>query len=220
MIGSYPMAAGALFALGSMKWQLILFVPAVLFARKEWRALCAFLATTILLLLVCFVVQGPYWPLDYLGVLRTQTITRYPTIMPNLTGLLWRVPHRLYYEIPASLIVAVLTIRSSRKTSSSDAVALALIGGLLISQHAYPQDALINVPGALGLIANRSRNFTQICLAFVLLVPVTWMFALWGRCILVLAMIAVLIEAGLQHSPGSGLTVRGKKIGIASLGQA
>jgi hypothetical protein len=216
MICAYPFVAGALFAVGTMKWQLILFLPVVLLLRKEWHALSGFLVTAALLLLVCFVVQGPNWPLEYLGVLRMQAISRYPTIMPNLTGVLWRVPNRLYYEIPASVIVAVLTIWSARKCSSYEAVALAFIGGLLVSQHAYPQDALMIMPSALALLANRNRNFTQIILASVLLLPVTWMLALWGRCILVLAMIAVLIEAGFRHSPGSGLTVPSKEIRLTS----
>ncbi len=198
VICSYPFLAGALFALGSMKWHLILCVPVVLIVQREWRVLTGFLATGVLLLAVCFAVQGLSWPADYLRVLRRPEIARYPTMMPNLTGILWRIPNRLYYEIPASVIVVALLIWSVRKRSSYEAIALALTGSLLISRHAYPQDALIILPAAVSLAA--SRQPVRIAIGSVLLLPITWMLAFWGRCLLVLSMIAALLEATFRRS--------------------
>ena len=198
VICSYPFLSGALFALASMKWHLILCVPVVLIVRREWRVLSGFLATGVLLLVVCFAVQGLSWPADYLRVLRRPEIARYPTVMPNLTGILWRIPNRLYYEIPASVIVVALLIWSVRKRSSYEAIALALTGSLLVSQHAYPQDALMILPAAVSLAA--SRQPLRIAIGSILLLPITWMLAFWGRCLLVLSMIAALLEGTLRRS--------------------
>jgi hypothetical protein len=195
VICSYPFLAGALFALGSMKWHLIVCVPVVLMVRREWSALRGFLATGVLLLAVCFAVQGLSWPADYLRVVSRPEINRYATIMPNLTGILWKVPNRLYYEIPASVMVVALLIWSVRKRSSYEAIALALTASLLVSRHAYPQDALLILPIAVSLVASRQPE--RIVVGSILLLPITWMLAFWGRCLLVLGMIAALAEAAL-----------------------
>jgi hypothetical protein len=200
LIRSSPVVAGVLFALGSIKWHLIFLVPVVLLVRKEWRVLSGFLTASIVLLLICFVIQGRLWPFDYFSVLQMPEITRYPTIMPNLTGILWKVPSRLYGEIPASLIVVGLAVWSARKTASYEAVVLSLVGSLLISQHAYPQDALMVMPVAILLAARGIREPMALVLGMALLVPLTWMFSFWGRCLLVMAMIATLVESGFRWS--------------------
>ena len=94
------------------------------------------------------------------------TIDPQPQIMPNFHGLLLGVPYGWLVELLLGLATAVAVWLISRRSDFEYGLAAALVGGLLISHHAYPQDCTLLLPALLILMARSSDwRLNYLCIA-------------------------------------------------------
>jgi hypothetical protein len=141
--------AGLVLSVGLIKFHLLVLVWLALVARRQWPEVKGALAGGLAALALCFAGGGINWMGDYLALLRDPALHPSPSIMPNLHGL---AMGNAWVEMTASLVVVALLMAAARREADFGAVlALALLGGLLISRHAYIQDAVVVLP-ALALL--------------------------------------------------------------------
>jgi hypothetical protein len=136
--------AGAVLSLCTIKPHLFLMLPVLLIARKEWRILAGGACGGAVLFLLSVIAQGWTWPAAYVNLLKqSEDVTAY--VLPNLRGLLMAtVGENLGIELVLAATVTVLTFIAARKAAGFEpAFAAALIGGLLVSHHAYIQDCCL-----------------------------------------------------------------------------
>lgn len=143
-------AAGLVLSLCTFKGHLLIFVPLALLLQRRWRVLAGAAAGGCLLLAASFPAAGPQWPERYLNVLANPVIHPGASIMPNLRSpvSVLGLPGWMFW-LPAAAVAGMtfLVCRHARDWRISLAAALA--GGLLVTWHAYLQDALVLLPGFL-----------------------------------------------------------------------
>jgi hypothetical protein len=160
-----PFLAGFVLSLCAIKFHLFLLLPLLIIGQKRWRLLEGLAAGGAALIAVSFVAAGVGWPLHYLQMMRL-TIDPQPQIMPNFHGLLLGVPYGWLVELLLSLATAVAVWLISRRSDFEYALAAVLVGGLLISHHAYPQDCTLLLPALLILMVRSSDwRLNYLCIA-------------------------------------------------------
>lgn len=143
------LAAGWVLSLCLIKFHFFVLVALALLLRRMWPEVKGALLGAAVALTLSFAAGGFSWPADYLALLRDPALHPSPSIMPNLHGL---ALGNFAVELSTSLVVLAVFLAVARREPLWPAVlALALIGGLLLSRHAYIQDAVLLLP-ALGLI--------------------------------------------------------------------
>ena len=146
----HPFAAGMVLALCSAKPHLFLLLPLFLIGRRLWNCLWGLLAGGAILAAVSFILAGAHWPADFLRAALSSKVSPHPWSMPNLRGLFYGLPFHTPAELILSLVVAWMVWRIVRSPASmAYALAATLVGGLLISHHAYLPDAALLFPAAL-----------------------------------------------------------------------
>lgn len=179
--GNRDFAAGLLLSLCAIKFHLFVFVPAVLWITGRRRALAGGLAGTTFLLALSFAVQGAGWPQRYLDLLRNPLIHPQVQAMPNLHGLMQTLLPSV--ATPATLIVSALTAvvviacAWRRRDDWQSALALALLGGLLVSWHCYIQDAVLLLPVLVLLVPSRPPAAVLAPFALTFLPFTFWMLS-------------------------------------------
>jgi hypothetical protein len=141
-----PFTAGLLWSLCAIKPHLVLLLPLVLVTHRKWRALAGGVAGGAALAALSFVAQGPGWITEYLGLLARDELHPSPELMPNLTAIGAAFPALATkpLAVAASLAAAALAgLAFARSARWSTAFALCIPASLLLSVHAYAQDALL-----------------------------------------------------------------------------
>lgn len=174
-------AAGLLFSLCAIKFHLLCLLPAVLWILGRPRVLAGGAAGGAALVAISFLAQGLDWPVQYLARLRDPLVHPHGQTMPNLHGLMLNVAPDvgIWATATASLLGAgvVLWLAWRDKTNWKTGIAYALLGGLLVSWHAYAQDAALLL---FVLAVQQKAKFSAavgLPLALVFLPPVFLMLA-------------------------------------------
>jgi alpha-1,2-mannosyltransferase len=156
--GRHPARAGAFAALGLVKPQLILLLPVLFLVRRSWRAVAAFSAGGLLLVLLSLTVFGPEACLAWLRILAPWAFAgqaNFPVDTQaqfSLRGLVQLVGVPLVLQL-ALLGLGLLALAAVLLRSRADPrleLALAIVGSMALSPYQHAHDlALLIVPGLL-----------------------------------------------------------------------
>lgn len=141
--------AGLALSLCAIKFHLFLLLPALLLAQRKGRILAGLAGGVAAWIALSFVAGGLDWPLRYTRVVFAQSVSPRFESMPNLHGLLAGAP---IAEWTLSVAVLLLSCVTFRRASFQDGFAICLLGGLLISRHAYVADCLLLLPVSLVFV--------------------------------------------------------------------
>ncbi len=171
-----PFLAGAILALCTAKFHLFLLLPLLYLIHRRWLVITGFSVGSGVLLALSFVAAGREWPVGYFRVLQFPDISPSRWFMPNIHGF---VPSGAP-EWMAMAAVAAGAIAAMLMLDYVSGLAIALAGGLLLSYHAYFQDALVLIPAILiGL--DRATALVRTA-AGALATPIPWiLMVLWRR---------------------------------------
>jgi hypothetical protein len=168
---AHPFLAGMLLVLCAAKFHIFVFLPVLLWRHKLWRG---FLAGGVALVAISFAAGGWHWPLQYVRALSQDIVSPGVQNMANLRGLFVTWPHAGAWEIGAALLVAMAVAAAVWQTDFLGGLAVVLLGGMLVSHHAYVQDCALLIP--VVLIALRdipkwrlARGWVLIPVALVLI---------------------------------------------------
>lgn len=158
--------AGFLLGLALFKVHLALGIGFFVFVLpRKWRAVAGFALSAFLVTGISWLMVGPRFFGDYLGMLsRQEAITPWgfaPWFMPNLRGLLeWRLG-RLEVNSVLSLILFLsllvvggtwVALRAGRVASARQLYASAILATILVSYHLHLQDLSLAIPAILVLL--------------------------------------------------------------------
>jgi hypothetical protein len=196
---------GMLLTLCAIKFHLFLLVPLIPLIHRRWRILAGGAVGLAGLMGLSFLAQGPGWIPVYLGVLRNPNLTPGAEFMPNLHGLLSVLGYRSFpVEAAACVAVAALVAWIAWKEKDFEvAFGYALLGGLLVSFHAYLQDGLILLPVLVAVLTKVTVPAVRHLMLLASLPPVHLML-LGGAPYSVacpLLLVAILLAAAIFRAP-------------------
>ena len=165
------LAAGVALSLLSIKFQLFLLLPVAFLMLREFAVLRGALLGGAGLTLASFGAGGMDWPIRYLGMLRNPLMIAESRLMPNLHGML---SGHAAWEWIAAAMVATLAIFGARRRAE-DAIPLFLLGGFVVSVHAFSADSAILFSSLLWFFQQRRSLLALICLT-----PIPATYALLG----------------------------------------
>jgi hypothetical protein len=134
-------AAGLVLTLCAIKLHFFIFVPLVVLIQKRWRIVAGGFAGGIVLMSLSLAGGGIELQRRLLEEMRKPEHSPYPGSMPNLRSLTG--DDRVWFILLAVCVTACVVYLVSKSESLPQATGWALIGGLLISVHAYAQDCLL-----------------------------------------------------------------------------
>ena len=139
-------AAGLVLSLCAAKIHLALGIPVFLIAQRKWIAISAGALSGVGQLAISFAAEGRDWPAKLLHLASISEFSPAVQKMPNLFGLTFWLPYAGLIE--ACLAVAVLAAvwLISRSATPAAGATAAIVGGLLVSHHAYVYDAVLLLP--------------------------------------------------------------------------
>jgi hypothetical protein len=146
-------AAGSVLSLCLIKYNLFLLLPLLIVGKRLWRLGTGFIAGGAVLAVVSFAVAGWAWPIHYLEILRLPPTTPQSDGLPNLHGLFALQQNSFLWQAAGTVLVLVVTWLVIRRADTARAFAVTLIGGLLVSYHAFFGDTFILLPAALFLVS-------------------------------------------------------------------
>ena len=157
-----PVLAGAILAVATFKFQLVVGLMAIVFLKREWKFIAGFCAGLIPMISISVLLAGPAALAKYPSFLKTIAAHAGPSIDPgamaNLRGLLF---FTLRHDPPLWAVVllsAALVVWAARKWDGLESgFAIAVVATVLVSYHSNPQDlTVLLLP--LGLAASRIRR--------------------------------------------------------------
>ena len=167
-------AAGCVFSLCLIKYNLFFSIPLLIFGKRLWRFGGGMVAGGAALLAMSFAVGGWSWPWRYAALLRLPATTPSYDGMPNLHGLLSGLPHSVLLEPAVTCAVIVAAWLVIRAADITTAISATLATGLLVSFHAFFGDALILAPACL-LLLSRAPSAPLKLVAIFLLCPLAYL---------------------------------------------
>ena len=174
-----PIVAGTLLSLCAIKFNLFLMLPLLIVGQRRWRMLAGVMVGGAATTAVSFAAAGADWPRRYLGLLTMGRISPEEQIMPNLHAMLLGVPYQRVIEPLLGVVAAGAVWLVAVRSSFAYGLAAALVGGLLVSHHAYPQDCTLLIP-ALLVVLSRSSNWLLNYLCVVLFTPWAYLRLIQG----------------------------------------
>jgi hypothetical protein len=194
---AHPFLAGMLFALCAAKFHIFVFLPVLLWRHRLWRG---FLAGGAALVLASFAAGGWHWPQQYFGALSQDIVSPGVQNMANLRGFFVSWPHAGAWEIGASLLIAIAVLAAVWKADFLSGLTVVLLGGMLVSHHAYIQDCALLIPVVLiawrnmhkWLVAREWRLIPGV-LVLIPLSPLAGFFWPMGNCGLARVAIVVML---------------------------
>jgi len=163
--------AGLILSLCLIKFHLFLLLPLLFLGKREWRLASGFLLGSAALSLLSF-VAGWDWPRAYVA-LNLRAISEDSRLMPTLHSLTAHLPARDAVELVLAVAVIGLVWRVVRRADFEVALGATLLGGLLLTRHAYMQDCGMLV-GSLVTLFQRPGNVVVHNCALVLLLPMPY----------------------------------------------
>jgi len=162
----HDFAAGFVLALCASKPQLFVLVPVVLLMYRRWRYAAGATLSFLLLNAIAALVAGPEVIVAFLRMLREPGGSPWPGIMPSVRAIAG-TNETLFATLAGAVFVLAL-VAIVRVRSFEAAFAFALIGSLLMSPHAYMQDAITLLPAAAillpGLTSGPLRTLLRLAL--------------------------------------------------------
>jgi len=164
---------GMVLTLCAIKFHLFLLVPLVPLIHRRWKIVGGGAVGIGILLALSFLVQGPGWMPVYVRVLRNPTLSPGAEFMPNLHGALQTLGASSNAEIGACVVVALLVAYLIwREPDFEMALGWALLGGLLVSFHAYLQDAVVLLPVLVAVLTKVAITPLRHLMTIAMLPPV------------------------------------------------
>jgi len=146
-----PFWSGAVLALCAPKFHLFVCLPLLLYRRAARRMATGLLTAGGVLIVLSFAAGGAGWVQRYARTVMDPRIQLSPEIMPNLHGLLAGVPGQAAWEVVLTAAVVALVWFIARNSDFEIGFAGVLLGGLLVSYHAYACDFLLTIPALLTI---------------------------------------------------------------------
>jgi hypothetical protein len=173
-----PRSAGVAFALCLCKYHLALGVPVMLAAQKRWTTIVAGAVSVSFLIALCFLIEGPQWPLRYWKMSQMAPFSPTPQVMPTIAGLVYRMPWPAAWEIVAAIAILLLLWTVCRRaTDPGLAGAAAAACGLLVAHHALFADTALLIPLAVRTIQWPTTPFWLRGWAVIMLSPGPFLIA-------------------------------------------
>jgi hypothetical protein len=138
--------AGLVLSLAAIKFHLLLLVPVALILHKRWRFLAGGLTGGLALCATALAGEGLDSPLRMLSALSNPAVHPGAEQMTTLRNLVFHFTGGDSRALEAGLAIAatgLYVLASAKPAGFHTAYGMALIGGLLISHHAYPHDLLL-----------------------------------------------------------------------------
>ena len=154
------MSAGALLAIGLIKFHLLLLVPVAMALRGKWRLLQGFCAVAALEVAVSAVVSGWSGMKQYVDLLLAKDI-RGLSPSPELMINVHSIPKNFGIDQPAVSAISValvigLVVVGGRGAPLWRWLSVALVGSLLVPPHVYGYDAsMLLLPVWLALFLSK-----------------------------------------------------------------
>ena len=184
------LAAGLVFSLCAAKFHLALGIPIFLLARCRWGALAGGAAGGLVQLAISFAAEGRDWPARLWRLSSISDFSPSPSKMPNLLGL----THGLPYGGALEVVLVVLTLAAvyivSRRSALSIGATAAVVGGLMVSPHAYVYDAVLLLPAcalALRIPAAKALRYG----ALLLSIPIPYLLLMQEHGLWAVAQVAI-----------------------------
>ena len=175
---SHPSLAGLLFACCACKYNLTIGLAVFLLGSRRWRVVAWTALGVAVEIILSFLLEGWSWPAKYLELLRAPGSDLGAWGMPNLRGVLSRLPASTILELACGLIVVCVFWRVSRGIDVTTGTALALGIGLLLGHHGYLYDVSLALPLVIEATSH-GRSRVGVC---ILLTPPLylspWLFGL------------------------------------------
>jgi hypothetical protein len=168
LLGGKHFAAGCVFSLCLIKYNLFLSIPLLIAGKRLWRFGAGIVAGGAALLAISFAAGGWSWPVQYAAILRLPTTTPITNSLPNLHGLFANWPHSMLWELAADCVVMMAAWLVIRAKGITLAVSAMLLSGLLMSHHAFLGDAFVLVPAGLYLLDGATSVLHRLVGVFLL----------------------------------------------------
>ena len=175
--------AGAVLALGLLKFHLLLLLPLAMILNKRWRMLAGYAVTGGLLALSSIALIGFGGVKQYVNLLQAKDLNALlpsPELMINLNGLMANV--RLESALVLALLVVLVigvVILGVRGAPLWRWLSIAVVSSLLITHHVYGYDAgIVLLPVWLAMFLSKSL-FSRIA-ALILAAPLVFFAGLAG----------------------------------------
>jgi hypothetical protein len=214
-------AAGAVLALGLIKFHLFVAWPLVLLVQKRWRMLAGAAIVTAGEILLSWLLVGSTGLADYISLLGNQAIARLspsPELMINLQALTLNVAaDNAYLRLFLVLSVLGLAVVIGLRAPFRSAVVAATTASILVSPHVYGYDAALLFP-SFCLVLFETRSALPKLLAVFLCSPVPYLLNLAGfpwRLATSLGLIFFLLFLAESRGPGFSLNLRWRRVGSA-----
>lgn len=193
-----PFLAGVVFSLALIKWHFFIFLPVMLLIRRESRLFMGFASGSVALVVASFVDAGLSWPLRYLAVLRGELrfgsagewVTVHAIALHFSGGAVLEV-------VLSALVVAGAGMAIWWAKSFEYALAVALLGGLLLGRHAGVWDCTVILP-ALTLLAARAGLVEAVATA--LLLPPVYILSRADEAWMIAVALLILLAAMVRES--------------------
>jgi hypothetical protein len=170
-----PRSAGVVLSLLWIKFHLFLLLPVLFVVKREYRLLAGAAFGSALLLGACFAVAGIHWPARYAALLLNPVISPGGDLMPNLHGVALHFAGSAAIEAALAILVVAAAVWVMARTGFALAFGAALLGGILVSHHAYPADCVFLVPGLVDIWRQGRSPAREI--ALICLLPIPYWFA-------------------------------------------
>jgi len=164
--------AGFALSFCAIKFHLFTLVPVIILIQRRWLMLWGVLASGAILLALSFAGAGAHWPKAYIEAVGAGRMHPHPDYMPNLHTLSVLLNGAADFAVELILSIAVIgtvVYLASKAPEYELAFAFALVGGLLISFHSYPQDCVVLLLSLAILLgkpfSRRSRELTELAVS-------------------------------------------------------
>ena len=162
-------AAGLVFALCGIKWNLFIPLPFLLIARREYRTLTGWGTGCTTLLVTSFLSCGLDWPARYFHAILLPSAAPNRSQMLSVNSLMPEGSYGYLFELLLCIMLSCLAYKYASCALSSATVAVGLLAGLLISHHAYLYDGLTATPAC--VLLTRLTSFRYRVVGVLLLTP-------------------------------------------------
>jgi len=170
--------AGAVFSLCLGKPHLVILIPLVMLARRDFRYLAGAALGASGQILLSFAVGPPDWPYQWLSILSNAQMHPHIEAMPGLRALTHSKPGTLLAVVIATSLVAAVW-RISARQSVERAAAMALAAGVVANLHSYAVDCILLLPAI--VIALESRRVLERAAGIFLATPIPFAAMLFGH---------------------------------------